>query len=172
MSSVKFRYPYDGFYSGTRVTLLGRGVDASGPSGRVRKGAAFLQRVAAAGAADRVTLIVSAMEELDAEGEFDLIIINISMHECRDIDEVTTRIYRALQPGGYFVNSDVPFPTDEQGLRSVPGRVMSGIQFFEARIGDQLLPVADYLDLLNRHGFGEVDYFDITPVHAVTHGRK
>ena len=49
---------------------------------------------------------------------------------------------------------------------------MSGIQFFEARIGDQLLPVADYLDLLNRHGFREVDYFDITPVLAVTHGRR
>ena len=62
-------------------------------------------------------------------------------------------------------------PTSK-GLQSVPGRVMSGIQFFEARIGDQLLPVADYLDLLNRHGFREVDYFDITPVLAVTHGRR
>ena len=36
---VKFRYPCDGFDSGTRVTLLGRGIDASGSAGRVRKGA-------------------------------------------------------------------------------------------------------------------------------------
>lgn len=48
---VKFRYPCDGFDSGTRVTLLGRGVDASGPSGRVRKGAVFLHRVVSDGVA-------------------------------------------------------------------------------------------------------------------------
>ena len=129
-------------------------------------------RLAAAGVADRVTLVESALENLEAVDEFDLIVINISMHECRDIDEVTSRIRRALRPGGYFVNSDFPFPQDEQGLRSVPGRVMSGIQFFEARIGDQLLPVSDYLELLKNHGFGDVDFFEITPLHAVTHGRK
>ena len=130
------------------------------------------RRLASAGFAGRVTFIESAMEELEAEDEFDLITINISMHECRDIDEVATRVRRALRPDGYFVNSDFPFPADEQGLRSVPGRVMSGIQFFEARIGDQLLPVTHYLDLLRRHGFRDVDYFEITPVHAVTHGRR
>ncbi|MFV2063549.1 MAG: trans-aconitate 2-methyltransferase [Chloroflexota bacterium] len=128
--------------------------------------------LAAAGVADRVTLIESAMEGLEAEDDFDLVTINISMHECRDLDEVTTRVLRALRPGGYFVNSDFPFPADEQGLRSVPGRVMSGIQFFEARIGDQLVPITHYLDLLRKHGFREVDHFEITPVHAVTHGRR
>ena len=48
---VKFRYPCDGFDSGTRVTLLGRGVDASGPSGGVRKGAVFFGRVVSGGVA-------------------------------------------------------------------------------------------------------------------------
>ncbi|MDK1017914.1 MAG: hypothetical protein QGD89_00705 [Actinomycetota bacterium] len=48
---------------------------------------------------------------------------------------------------------------------------MSGIQFFEARIGDQLLPVSFYLDLLSRHGFRDIGHFDITPIHAVTYGR-
>jgi len=129
------------------------------------------QVLAAAGVADRVTLIESTMEDYDVESEFDLIVINISMHECRNLDEVATRVQKALVPGGYFVNSDFPFPDDEEGLRSVPGRVMSGIQFFEARIGDQLLPVADAVDLLNRHGFSDVDHFEITPVHAVIHGR-
>lgn len=133
---------------------------------------AAARRLKAGGAADRVTLIASTMEELDAEDEFDLITINISMHECRDIDKVATRVHRALRPGGYFVNSDFPFPDSEEGLRSVPGRVMSGIQFFEARIGDQLLSVADAVDLLNRHGFRDVDHFEITPVHAVIHGRR
>ena len=42
---VKFRYPCDGFDSGTCVTLLGRGVDASGSSRWVCEGAVFLAQV-------------------------------------------------------------------------------------------------------------------------------
>ncbi len=30
---------------------------------------------------------------------------------------------------------------------------MSGIQFFEALIGDQLLPTQAFVELLRRHGF-------------------
>ena len=49
---------------------------------------------------------------------------------------------------------------------------MTGIQFFEATIDDQLLPVTTYLDLLNRHGFKNVDSVSITPVHALIYGQK
>jgi hypothetical protein len=49
---------------------------------------------------------------------------------------------------------------------------MSGIQFFEALIDDQLLPTKAFVDLLNRHDFKDVNAFDVTPVHAITHGRK
>jgi hypothetical protein len=49
---------------------------------------------------------------------------------------------------------------------------MSGIQFFEAQIDDQLLPVSTYLDLLDRHGFRDVGSFELSPVHAVTYGQK
>jgi SAM-dependent methyltransferase len=97
---------------------------------------------------------------------------NISMHECRDMDQVTRNIGRALKPGGRFVISDFPFPDSDDGLRTVPGRVMSGIQFFEAQIDDQLQPVSTYLDLLDRHGFSEIGSFSLTPVHAVTYGRR
>jgi hypothetical protein len=48
---------------------------------------------------------------------------------------------------------------------------MSGIQFFEAQIDDQLLPRAAYPALLDRHGFTGVDQFDLAPVHTVTYGR-
>ena len=58
---------------------------------------------------------------------------NISMHEGRDIDLVTQNVLDALEPGGWFVISDFPFPDTDEGLRSVPGRTMGGIQFFEAR---------------------------------------
>ena len=34
------------------------------------------------------------------EGGFDVALINISMHECRDIAQVTDNVFRALRPGG------------------------------------------------------------------------
>jgi hypothetical protein len=101
-----------------------------------------------------------------------LVVNNISMHECRDIDLVTENVLAALEPGGWFVISDFPFPDTEEGLRSVPGRVMGAIQFFEAQIDDQLLPRAYYDGLLARHGFTDPGSARLTPMHALTWGRR
>ncbi len=161
--------------SGTGLTRLAEhypDADIVGTDGDAHSLALASQRLALTGFKDRVTLVESPMESLLFDNEFDLITINISMHECRDIDEVCTRILKALRPGGYFVNSDFPFPSDEEGLRTVPGRVMSGIQYFEARIGDQLVPVSYYLELLAKHGFQDIGSFEISPVHSVTYGTK
>jgi SAM-dependent methyltransferase len=128
-------------------------------------------RLRAAGLADRCELIESPLEELSIAEPVTVIINNISMHECRDIDRATERLAAALQPGGYLVISDFPFPDTVSGLRSVPGQVMSGIQFFEAQIDDQLLPRAAYPTVLARHGFTDLDQFDLSPVHTVTSGR-
>jgi SAM-dependent methyltransferase len=125
-----------------------------------------------AGMSDRVQLIHSGMEDLDVENHYDAITINVSMHECRDIEKVAAAVYRALKPGGYFLNSDFPFPASGEGIRTVPGRIMSGIQFFEALIDDQLLAVDYYLDLFDRHGFAETGVVELTPVHAITWGKK
>lgn len=124
-----------------------------------------------AGFDDRVSLVHTPLEELDAEDEFDLVINNISMHECRDADRVTANVHDALVPGGWFVISDLPFPATTEGLRSLPGRVMTGIQYWEARIDDQLVPRHVYDDLLSRHGFRDIGSFELTPFHAVTYGR-
>ncbi len=129
------------------------------------------ERVAGAGLGDRVELVHSPLEAMELDGRFDLVVNNISMHECRDIDEVTRRVRALLRPGGWFVISDFPFPDSDAGLRTVPGRIMSGIQFFEAQIDDQLVPVSAYLDLLARHGFTEVGTATLAPVHALTFGR-
>lgn len=134
-------------------------------------------RVAAAGVDDRVTLVHSALEDMAVEDvaldePAALVVNNISMHECRDIDRVTENIRAVLEPGGWFVISDFPFPDTDEGLRSVPGRIMSGIQFFEAQIDDQLLPRAAYDDLLGRHGFTDLGTAQLTPMHALTWGRR
>lgn len=149
-------------YPAVRLT----GVDGDAYSLRLAESA-----LREAGLADRTTLHQSTLEDLDSSAQFDATVINMSMHECRDIDRVTENVYRALRPGGYFVISDFPFPEDEAGLRTVAGRIMTGIQYIEAQIDDQLLPTQAFVDLLHKHGFGAVDSFDITPTHAVTHGR-
>ena len=130
------------------------------------------ERLAQEGLKDRVSLVQSTLEEMSASEEFDVVTINVSMHECRDIDQVAANVHRALKPDGYFVISDFPFPESTEGCRTVPARIMCGIQFFEALIGDQLLPTQAYAELLNKHSFRNVGAFDLTPVHAVTHGQK
>jgi ubiquinone/menaquinone biosynthesis C-methylase UbiE len=129
-------------------------------------------RIDDAGLSDRVQLWHSSMEELDASEVFDVVTINISMHECRDIEGVTAAIHRALKPGGYFINSDFPFPDTGEGLRTVPGRIMAGVSCFEALIDAELLSKSYYVELLERHGFTDVGSVDLTPVHAITYGKK
>lgn len=124
------------------------------------------------GLANRIELVQSTLEDFDREDEFDLAFINISMHECRDIEKTTRNVFRSLKRGGTFVISDFPFPTSVADCRTVPARIMSGIQFYEAMIGDQLLPTQAFVDLLRRNRFREVGSIDVTPVHAVTYGMR
>ena len=114
----------------------------------------------------------ATLEDFDESDKYDLILINISWHEARDIDRATENVRNALKPGGYFVISDFPFPDDHEGLRTVPGRVMSGNQYFEAQIEDQLVSTETFVKLLEDHGFEGVGSFIITPVHNVIYGRK
>lgn len=124
-----------------------------------------------AGVIDRCELVHSPLEELSLDERVTCVINNISMHECRDIDRVTDNVRAILEPGGWFVISDFPYPDTIEGLRSVPGRVMSGIQYFEAQIDDQLLPRSAYDQLLTRHRFSDLGHFELGAVHAVTYGR-
>ncbi|MBW3602100.1 MAG: methyltransferase domain-containing protein [Actinobacteria bacterium] len=142
------------------------GVDGDGHSLDLAR-----ERVEQAGVAGRTAFVHSPLEEMALAEPATVVINNISMHECRDIDAVTRNVKAALEPGGWFVISDFPFPDTDEGLRSVPGRIMCGIQFFEAQIDDQLLPRAAYDDLLGRHGFTDLGAVTLTPVHAVTYGR-
>lgn len=130
------------------------------------------KRVNEAGFSDRVSLRVSPLEEMSLDEPATLVINNVSMHECRDIDRVTQNIREALEPGGWFVISDFPFPDSVEGLSSVPGRIMAGIQFFEAQIDAQLLPRSAYDELLTKHEFTDLGNAELAPVHALTWGRR
>ncbi len=141
-----------------------------GVDGDERSVAVARDRATAAGVGNRVSFVTSPLEEFVLDDPADVVINNISMHECRDIDEVAQRVRSALRPGGVFVISDFPFPDTDPGLQAVPGRIMSGIQFFEAQIDDQLVPRAVYDDLLERHDFADLGTATLTPLHALTWG--
>ncbi len=68
--------------------------------------------------------------------------------------------------------SDFPFPAEKEGLRTIPARVMSGSQYFEAKIDDQLVSTETFVLMLEDYGFEEVDLFIISPVHDVIYGQK
>lgn len=124
------------------------------------------------GLEDRFTFVHSMLEDLDIEGGHDLAVINISLHEARDIQRVVDRVFAALEPGGTFLVSEFPFPEHEEGCRTVPGRLMCGVQCFEAHIGCQLLPAARFVEYLQRAGFTDVSAIDVTPMHVVIRGAK
>lgn len=144
----------------------------TGIDGDARSVELAAERLRDAGATDRVTLTATPLEELTIETPATLVINNISMHECRDIDAVNDNVFEGLEPGGWFVISDFPFPETDEGLATVPGRLMAGVQVFEAQIDDQLLPRSTYDDLLTRHGFEDLGHVELTPVHALTWGRR
>lgn len=124
------------------------------------------------GVGERFTFVHSFIEELDLDGGHDLAIINISLHEAGDIQRAVARVHRALDDGGTFLVSEFPFPEREEDMRSVPGRLMCGIQAFEAHIGCQLLPTARFVELLEGAGFRQVGAIDVNPTHVVIHGTK
>ncbi len=126
----------------------------------------------ARGLGDRFEFTTSMVEDLDLHASHDLAVINISLHEARDLERAVQRVYQALEPGGEFLVSEFPFPERLADLRSVPGMLMSGVQLFEAHIGCQLLPTARFVTLLQRAGFRDVGAIDVTPMQVVVHGTK
>lgn len=130
------------------------------------------ENLARDGLDDRFELIHSPLEELALPDAYDVAIINISLHEARDIERVVANARRALRAGGTFLVSEFPFPDTLEGCRALPGQIMSGIQFFEAHIGCQLLPTSRFVELLEHAGFREVGIIEVTPVHVVIHGTR
>ena len=48
---------------------------------------------------DQVSLVESTLEDVDSE--FDMGMINVSMHQCKEIEKVTKNVHSALKPGGF-----------------------------------------------------------------------
>lgn len=117
-------------------------------------------------------LLHSPLEDLALADSHDLAIINISLHEARDMERVVANARRSLREGGTFLVSEFPFPETVEACRDLPAQIMCGIQFFESHIGCQLQPTSRFVEFLSQAGFRDVRVIDVNPVHVVIHGTR
>jgi SAM-dependent methyltransferase len=118
--------------------------------------------------ADRVDLVCSPLEQFRLDRPAALVVNNISMHECRDIDLVTGNVLAALEPGGWFVISDFPSPTPRRACAASPAGSWAPSSSSRPRSTTSSCPAPGYDDLLARHGFTDLGSASLTPMRALT----
>lgn len=140
-----------------------------GVDGDARSLARARDLVAAEGLSDRIQLQEATLETGPLPPA-DVVLMNIALHEARDRRAVLAHIKGALRPGGLLLASEFPFPGTPEGLRQPAGAMMSGIQFMEAILGDQLMTVPELRTLLEEAGFAGIGHADLAPIHVLAWG--
>ena len=115
------------------------------------------EAVAAAGE-DRVEIRQADANQLTEADAYDLITLNVALHETggpSEYENVLRRAHRALKPGGTIVVSELPYPDSVQAYREQPAyKALSGVQFHEALVGCGAITQNQLRGLLNTAGFG------------------
>ncbi len=122
------------------------------------------QRLDEADVGNRVELRHQDATELDDQERFDLVTMNLVLHETGDEDDwrnVLRRAFHALRPGGGIVASELPYPDDVDSYRTNPiHRRLAGIQLHETVVGCGAITEGQLLDLVTEAGFAEVRVAD------------
>jgi SAM-dependent methyltransferase len=109
---------------------------------------------------DRVEIRASDANDLEDEDAFDLVTLNIALHETGDHAHhvnVLNRVRRALKPNGTVVVSELPYPDSPQEYRQNPVFTMlAGIQLHEALVGCGMITQGELVDLLKDAQFADV----------------
>jgi predicted O-methyltransferase YrrM len=138
-------------FPGSRVV----GVEFDGPSVDLAR-----QTVAEAGVDDRVEIRHGDANELDDEDVYDLVVMNIALHETGGPPEyrnVLDRSRRALKPGGSVLVSELPYPDSPAEYRTQPVyKALAGVQIHEAQVGCGAITQSELRTLLDEAGFANV----------------
>lgn len=122
--------------------------------------AAAISAIAEADLTDRVTMRADDADDLDADGVYDLVTMNIALHEIGGWDEYTNvldRVRRALRPSGTIVVSEIPYPDTPTEYRShVVYKMSAGVQLHEAIVGCGMITQGQLRELLEGAGFDNV----------------
>lgn len=112
--------------------------------------------------------------EMPFRDEFDFAYANISLsHTWGATLEVVGAIRDALRPGGWFLASDVPFPSRLEDLRTPVGRMFVGVTVYVSLLGHSLLTSEELLDLFREAGFVDTRVVEQpSPTRMMILGRK
>ena len=128
------------------------GIEYDGPSAELAR-----RTVAEAGVADRVEVRHADANQLEDEHAFDLVTMNIALHETGgwpEYENVLRRVHRALVPGGTVLLSELPYPDDVAAYREQPVyKMLAGVQLHEALVGCGKITQGELHRLLEGAGF-------------------
>jgi ubiquinone/menaquinone biosynthesis C-methylase UbiE len=117
-----------------------------------------------AGLEPRVRLEQGDARHLDQPARFDLVVMNIALHETggeADYRDVLARVRRALRPGGWLLVSELPYPGTVEEYRSQPAyKLMAGVQFHEILTRCGMITIPHLEELLREAGFAPVRKVD------------
>jgi len=107
----------------------------------------------------RVEIVRGDANTLDERGAYDLVTLNLALHETGGLEEyrnVLVRVRNALKPGGTVVVSELPYPDVPTDYRSHPVyRMLAGVQLHEAIVGCGMITQGQLGELLRGAGFDD-----------------
>jgi ubiquinone/menaquinone biosynthesis C-methylase UbiE len=131
------------------------GIEYDGPSAELAR-----KTVADSDVADRVEVRHADANRLNDENAFDLVTLNIALHETGSWPEyqnVLRRVHRALEPGGTVLVSELPYPDDVAAYREQPiYKMLAGVQLHEALVGCGKITQGELRRLLEDAGFEDL----------------
>ena len=113
--------------------------------------------VVESGLGERAEIRHGDANELDQEEAYDLVTMNIVLHETggpAEYRNVLSRVLRALKPEGTLVVSELPYPDSPGEYRQAPVyKALAGVQLHEALVGCGMITQGQLRKLLAESGF-------------------
>lgn len=97
---------------------------------------------------DRIEVKVAYPGKLNANQDFDLILLTFTLHEVKNREEVLRELFKALKKSGNLLIVEVSSPNDITELRSLSGKMLMGAQISENLSGNTLISTAEIKELL------------------------
>jgi ubiquinone/menaquinone biosynthesis C-methylase UbiE len=110
------------------------------------------------GLSDRVSVENIGGEDLRYDGEFDIVLMVVSLHEVRpDVrHRVVEKAYQALKTGGQIIILDFPYPSKIEDFRNPMYDMAILEQFFEICLGFVHLNTQERNEMLAKAGFKDL----------------
>jgi ubiquinone/menaquinone biosynthesis C-methylase UbiE len=131
------------------------GLEFDGPSIKLAQ-----QTVDEADLGERVQIRHADANHLNEEAIYDLVTMNITLHETGgpiEYQNVLSRVFQALKPGGTVVVSEIPYPDLTSSYRdNLIYKMLAGVQLHEALVGCGMITQGELRQLLQEGNFANV----------------